>query len=629
VIKLLEHSKHMNFINMDSAVVRRAIFGVVLVVSALYAANYLKRGWFPWDEGTLAQSAESVLRGELPHEDFAEIYTGGLAYVNSIAFRLFGTNLASMRYMLFLFFLLWVSSFYFVTRRFVSPTAAAAVTLLSVAWSVPNYSAAMPSWYNLFFATFGLLALLHYMESQNRWWLVAAGICGGTSFLFKISGLYFVSGVLLFLLFREVVTSRTQRVSGLETGVYRIFLTLALLIYEASVFVVLKQVANAATFPYFWIPNLAIGWAILFCELFSSEDKGQRFLFLLRDLVPFVAGVVLPIAIFLVPYVLTGSVLQFFHGISGSVREHLGAVSSKPPVVMMALGLSANLLFGAVVFLIGAKFAKAVGVFFLLGTPIELFLVRVAPHMDRTIWATMWSFLPLIVVVGTGLLSYWSKQYRLNSVDQQKLLLVLSVCATTNLIQYPYSTPSYYCYVAPLAFLSAAAISSYLHSPPKWVIAAVLSFSTLYMPLIVTPGFVMNMGQAYHPDTQTATLEGSRGGHLRVDLSSVQTYEKLSALVKQHARGTYIYATPNCPEVYFLYGFRDPTIAVSHNPNTVYPSDPNSAIIEALRLHGVNLVVLNNNPWYAASIPPDLRVALDQEFPGRAVVDRFEVRWKL
>src|SRR5271155_2139344 len=49
-----------------SRTVRWLVFAIVLLVSALYTAKGLKRGWFPWDEGVLAQSAEAVLHGELP-----------------------------------------------------------------------------------------------------------------------------------------------------------------------------------------------------------------------------------------------------------------------------------------------------------------------------------------------------------------------------------------------------------------------------------------------------------------------------------------------------------------------------------------------------------------------------------
>ncbi len=161
------------------------LIAVVLVLSALYAAHGLKRGWVPADEGFLGQSAERVLHGELPHREYSEGYTGGLTFLNAAAFRLFGTNLASLRYMLFLFFLFWVPAFYYAATHFVSAPVAAALTVLAVAWSIPNYPAALPSWYNLFFATFGLAALLRYLETERRGWLFAAGLCGGISFLFK------------------------------------------------------------------------------------------------------------------------------------------------------------------------------------------------------------------------------------------------------------------------------------------------------------------------------------------------------------------------------------------------------------------------------------------------------------
>ena len=49
------------------------LFLVVFLLSALYAAKDLKRGWHPSDEGIFGQSAERVLQGELPHKDFNEI----------------------------------------------------------------------------------------------------------------------------------------------------------------------------------------------------------------------------------------------------------------------------------------------------------------------------------------------------------------------------------------------------------------------------------------------------------------------------------------------------------------------------------------------------------------------------
>ena len=620
----------MSFLEVKSSVVRRFVFAILLLLSALYVAKGLKRGWVPHDEGVLGQSAEYVLRGEVPHKDYIETYTGGLAYLNAMAFRLFGTNLASMRYMLFLFFLAWVPAFYYVALRFVSVPVAGAVTLLAVAWSVPNYSAAMPSWYNLFFATFGLAALLRYTEIQSRRWLFVAGLCGGISFLFKISGLYFIAGALLFLLFREVVVPRTKVVSRRETALYRFFLTVSVLFYEALVFWLLRRVANAATLPYFWTPNLAIGVVILLLEFYRAEGRSQRFSFLFRELALFTVGVALPITTFLIRYVLTGSFLQFFHGISGSVGSHLDYVTSKPSVLKFVVGISVNLLFAAAVFLTRPRIAKAVAVLFFVGIPVVLFLARAQPYVNRAVWGTMWSFLPLVVVIGAALLPCWSMRDRIDVIEQQKLFLVLSVCATTNLIQFPFTMPTYYCYVAPFAFLSAVALFSYLQAPPKWSLIGALCFCLLYTALIITPGFILNMGEQYFPDEQTARLEGPRSGGLRVYPWEARTYEHLNAIVKEHSRGEYIYATPDCPEVYFLNGLRDPTQTLFHTNND--PSRRTQEILGAIRDHDVNLVVLNAHPQFVEPVPIDLRTELEREFPSYAAAGfayhQFEVRWK-
>jgi hypothetical protein len=117
--------------------------GAVLVVSIGYMLLFIDRGWIPHDEGTLAQSAERVLSGEVPHRDFVHGYTGGLAYLNALAFKLFGMNLLALRYALLAAFVAWVVVFYHAATRLTSVLGAVVVTLTAVFWSVPNYPAGM------------------------------------------------------------------------------------------------------------------------------------------------------------------------------------------------------------------------------------------------------------------------------------------------------------------------------------------------------------------------------------------------------------------------------------------------------------------------------------------------------
>ncbi len=183
--------------------VRVAVLTAVLVIAGIYTGLHINKGWVPADDGSLSQSALRVMQGQLPHRDFGEIYTGGLSFIHALAFRVLGVNLMSLRICVFLFFLAWLPAVYYIASRFTSALAAGAITLLAVAWSYPNYPAAMPSWYNLFFATFGAAALLRYLDVRTRRWLFVAGVCGGVSILIKVIGAYYIAGVLLFLAFLE------------------------------------------------------------------------------------------------------------------------------------------------------------------------------------------------------------------------------------------------------------------------------------------------------------------------------------------------------------------------------------------------------------------------------------------
>ncbi len=170
------------------ALAGRFLFLLVWLVSAVYVFPFRLRGWIPTDEGAFSHAAERVLNGEMPHRDFPEIYTGGLTYWNALAFRVFGLRLTSLRLAVFLCFLAFVPAVFAIASRFGSPLLAGLITLLAVAWSLPNYFAGSVSWYNLFLATWGTLALLRHVETGRRRWLFLAGVLAGVSCLFKVIG---------------------------------------------------------------------------------------------------------------------------------------------------------------------------------------------------------------------------------------------------------------------------------------------------------------------------------------------------------------------------------------------------------------------------------------------------------
>src|SRR6266849_5258437 len=242
------------------------IFLIVWFFSIAYVAGNLKRGWVPHDEGILGQAAERVLHGEMPHRDFNDPYTGGLSYLNAAAFRVLGINLLTLRIVLFMFLVLWVPAVFAAAREFSGPLASAAVTLAAVAWSVPNYSAAMPSWFCLFFATFGTLALLKYIRQPRTHLLVLAGLSGGLSFLIKSPGLYFAAGALLFFDYREQSLSRADEGRTQQTMGYSAFVLLCLTAFICVLIRLVLWRGDLSEFVHFVLPVLAIVSVLVYRE---------------------------------------------------------------------------------------------------------------------------------------------------------------------------------------------------------------------------------------------------------------------------------------------------------------------------------------------------------------------------
>ncbi len=317
---------------------------LALAAAAIYLWRFVGRGWIPHDEGMLAQIAERILAGQLPHRDFDDPYTGGLGYLHAMAFLVFGVRIVSLRIVLFLAALAWMPAVFAVARRFVSSSSAAFVTAAAVAWTLPNYFASMPSYYNLFLATWGTAALLRHLDTNSRIWLFIAGLCGGFSFLIKSSGAYFLGAAILFLLYREQLQQqcstkqRSLAVFVAKTAFGLLFLTgLAGLV-----------IAHPGTteFLHFFVPGAA-----LIAILLSTEWSGGRgaasgrmrgFALLL---LPFLAGVLLPIALFIMPYIVTGSMSAWYDGVFVAPRSRFSSAAvALPPLITMLAALPYGLV---------------------------------------------------------------------------------------------------------------------------------------------------------------------------------------------------------------------------------------------------------------------------------------------
>ena len=599
----------------------------VFVVSALYVAWHLGRGWVAHDEGALGQSAERLLNGELPHRDFDEIYTGGLSWLNAAAFRLFGTALFSMRLVLFAVFLVWVPAVFYLASRLVRPVAAAGVTLLCVVWSLPNYPAPLPSWYNLFLTVFGIAALFRWLEDRRPRWLVAAGVAAGLSLLVKVVGLYFVAGVLLFLVFQAHEQSRAAAGPAARRGVaYSVFTTVALLMFSAALFMVVRGQLYPGEVLQLVLPAALVAGLLIRNEwTLPAGDSRTRFAVLMRLVAPFLLGFVLPVALFLIPFARAEALGAFFNGVFLLPSRRIGVASYRmlSPWSMLAL-VPLGLLALYARRMAGRMTRRHV---LALACVLVAYLVATArvPLLYRVVWYAVRNLLPVLLTIGVVVLARVRPADAESPLLRARTMLLLSVAAVFSLVQFPFSVPIYFCYMAPLVALAAAALLRYARRVALAVPALLLAFLIAFAVLRTNTSTLFGMGTLYQPYPQTASLGLSRGG-LQVPARDAAMYQAVVAVLQRHARGGYTWASPDCPEIYFLSGLRNPTRSLFDFFDD--EAGRTERVLALLERHGVTAVVLNSAPSFTAGIPVDLVNALESRYPFAANVGKFHIRWQ-
>jgi Dolichyl-phosphate-mannose-protein mannosyltransferase len=609
----------------------------VLALAGSYVGVLISSGWVPADDGILGESALRVMQGQLPHRDFAEIYTGGLSVIHGLAFRVFGVSLMSLRICAFLFFLAWIPALYYVALRFVSAVAAGLITLLAVAWSFPNYPVSMPSWYNLFFATFGALALLRYIDVRKVRWIFLAGVCGGVSILIKVIGAYYIAAVLLFLAFVEqsdlqndnLRTNRPQntdqigqppwKVTKSAAYSYRAFSGTALLLFMATVVYVFHTRLGGGELYQFVLPSLVLVAVIFLGERNAPNmPSTERFSSLLRLVIPFCGGVLVPVAIFLAPYAKSGAVAQFFAGVTSSaLSRSVGLGIIRPVGLEKSFG--ALLLVGLLVVAMylrqfqGKVVGSAVG----LGLVVILITAPTLPGVVSGVWYSVATLTPLLVLLGSAVLLAYDKRGGSVVLRRQRVMLLISLAAMCTMVQYPFAAPIYLCYALPLTLLAAVAIVTTARKRPGiYVLAAVAGFYLLFAVVILIPDHVYELTHRVGPMEK---LDLERAGGLRIEYAA--NFADLIHALQQHAPNGLMYAGNDCPELYFLSGLTN----VTRDDGGATSED----VLKALQSDDLNLVVINEAPFFPGGrMSPEVRAEVARRFPHNSQFGIFHVFWK-
>ena len=441
--------------------------------AAAYGWTHLDHGWIPHDEGLLAHPAQRVLAGELPHRDFDDLYTGGLAFANAAAFKLLGERLFSMRLVMFAVFILWIPVVYYVARYFASFLLALLATACAVAFSIPLYPAAMPSWYNLFFATFALGALLRYLTVRRGVWLMAAGLAAGFSIVVKIVGLYLVAAVLVILAFIEQAETTGGSVAdsgahrGLSARPYSILLTgCAALLTLALVKLVGLRVGPQGLV-HFVLPTASVLALLVAREWrLAAEATSTRLIRVGGMVLPFLTGLAIPLLIFLVSYVTSGSLDTLYRGLFVLPQTRF-AFANNPPPPLVALLFSAP---AVALVTLGERLPRE-GLLrrgLVIGTLAGVALsFTELDTVYRFTWLVFLNLPPIVVPAAVLYVAFGARRsvggHLSADTARRRLAVLVPVTATAlvGLVQFPYATPIYFAYVAPLVILTAVAMTSW------------------------------------------------------------------------------------------------------------------------------------------------------------------------
>ncbi len=599
------------------------LFAGVWAASAVLGYALLYRGWIPHDAGVLGHAAERVLAGELPHRDFVDVYTGGQAQLNALAFRVLGVSVMTLRLVFFVAYLLWIPTVWYVARTFARPQLAAAVTLLAATLTLPVYAEGMPSWYNLFLATAGVASLLRYLERRHIVWLVLAGVAGGVSILFKIVGLYYVAGTLVFLLHLEASEGPTGDTAS-DTS-YRVAALTACAIVSLLALYVVRTGSARIGLIYFALPPLA---AVAGVATSVGRSRGrpsiERFSRLLGLALPFAAGVLVPVLLFALPYLGSGSLGTLYQGVfvlprmrfEFAARDSLPILGFLPAIALVVWVASAP----GVRTVRDRLLALVVG-----GAVLTLVMMSHIDVVYRAVWWTLTSLGPVVAVAGAWVLVRRTGHGR-GTHSGSGALLVLAVFGFCNLVQIPFAAPIYFLYAAPLLLLLSTALVA--HGEPAsrgwflFITIVLIAFSVWRLDT----GFLYHLGFRYraHRQTEALTLERARG--IRVSPEEKAELEELVRSLGSLDTGPSVLALPDAPEVYFLTGLRNPTRTLVD-----FFEDSEGRTRRILSLTddtGLQVVVLNQRRLFSPPVEGPLLDSLEARFRWSAEVGRFRILWK-
>jgi hypothetical protein len=243
-------------------------------------------------------------------------------------------------------------------------------------------------------------------------------------------------------------------------------------------------------------------------------------------------------------------------------------------------------------------------------------------HLFNLIWWSASYIVPIVALLGCLFLAKMSQSESVPVKRRLETFLLVSMSSMVALIQYPFSVAIYFCYIAPLVILALVFLVGARPDLPKRTHGAVLIFYLLFAVLRMHPV----LRQYYQRVGQSGPLNIERAGLIVYDYEK-GVYEELVKQIRSHAfSGAPIFATPDCPQVYFLAGMRNPTRVLFDFYDD--PKGRTDRIVQLLEEASVKVVVINRRPAFSPPIDPRLEALLQTRFPAEKQIEWFTLRWR-
>ncbi|MDB4862789.1 glycosyltransferase family 39 protein [Pirellulaceae bacterium] len=576
---------------------KTVILGVCMIgiLVSGYLGWHYDEGWIAHDEGLLGHTAELTLAGNTPHVEFQDAYTGLLSHINASSFKLFGINLASLRIPLLIGATMTAIVWYLIALRMVSPAVAGVVTLTSVAWSFPNYFAALPSWYVLMAASWTTWTLIKFHETSSRRYTLLAALFSGVAILFKIVGLYLVAASLFVIWISHAQPLRTESDRQPKTNTHLILSVCLAGIFTLMVGILIHKHLSLSTVAYFLIP-LAAAMAIIL-------ESSQRFTLDLKDAVRncllFGITACVPLFIFALPYILQGNLDNLMDGLFELPKARLDHAAALPPNGVWCLA--------SIPILLLTIFENKVPKSMILPLTSTIALcgaclctLASTPLVYQSTFVVMQCSLPAIAV------GAWYC-HRKRELPMPAIILVI-VTACLGITQYPYSSGIYFCYCAPFVLLTLIGVigRTTTYDKPLWLTFIVLlAVFAVARVNYTNPRLIGSRSQHFENNRSLQTTRAK----LKIESSQQQEYNSfLQIIEKQTTINEPILAGPDCPQFYFLSGRQNPT-PQCYDLFRAYQlggqSELETELKRLIETRDIQLVVHNRNPEFSKPYSPD------------------------